>query len=263
MTYSFKTPEGWFRTHHKDLYVLDRACNIGRTIQDRSFDAFESDYFELQTELYDWFAKHLPEVMIRGILHSEYSGIMLGPDYIVADLDEKSLSIFRDAWNDTEAGWTVVDHLSYAQWLAHIQSCKVISAPMERRSWWYRLFNLAKVFGDHRQQQLVRWWDTDLGVLLVGVARNAKLPSCDDAWWLLQQHHSEMQNYRIDDFPHGVFFPKKIGQKMGIEFDWVDETAESWNGAQYAEDLLRMNRLRETLGISEHCDVEINNGEYI
>ncbi|MEQ1486861.1 MAG: hypothetical protein ABL920_00075 [Methylotenera sp.] len=253
MSDSFSTPEGWFRTQHKDIYLLDRAKNLGRHPRDRAFDVLESDHFDIQDELLAWFAENLPAVTIKIILPSEYSGILLGADAIVADLDETSLITFCDAWKNSDAGWMVVERLSYEQWLSRIQSCRLVSAPMERLTWWSRMLSSTKVVTYSNQQQPVRWWDTPNGVRLISAAHNRKLPSCRDAWWLLQQLVPDMNGCNINDYPHGIFFPQSIGQSHHIGFDWVDDEIELWSGEQYQKDIVSMNGLLESLGV-EKCD---------
>lgn len=250
MSRDFKSPEGWFRTRQKDLYALNRAKNLGRPARDRAFDVHdESDYFSIRDALFEWFAVNLPAVTIAYTTHSEYSGIALGPDYIVAGLDEKSLSIFNDAWKNTDAGWMVAERLSYEQWLARIQSSRLVPAPMERLTWWCKFISAIKIVAYPNQQQPVCWWDTPKGFVLISAANDNKLPSSGDAWWLTQRLLLDMKDVNVDDYPHGTFTPKTIGQSNFIGIDWVDEEITSWNGEAYEKDEKRINKLREALGI--------------
>ena len=261
MPNTFSTPEAWFRTHQKDLYVLDRAKNLGKHPRDRAFDVNEDNYFDIQDALFNWFAENLPLVIIKSILPSEYSGILLGASSIVADLDEQSLITFCDAWENSDAGWVIVEKLSYDQWLARINSCKLIHAPLVRQSWWFRFTRSTKTIVYSNQQQSVSWWDTPNGIMLISVANNSKLLSSDDSWWLLEKLVPEMKNFNINDCPHGTFFPKSIGLNYHIGFDWVDEEIESWNNEQYQKNSVQMFRLRDALGIIESDLVNITIGD--
>jgi hypothetical protein len=261
MPNTFSTPEAWFRTHQKDLYVLDRAKNIGRHPRDRAFDVNEDDYFDIQDALFNWFAENLPLVIIKSILPSEYSGILIGASSIVADLDEPSLITFCDAWENSDAGWMVVEKLSYDQWLARINSCKLISAPMVHHRWWFRFTRSTKSLGYFNQQQPVSWWDTTNGIMLISAAYNSKLLSSGDSWWLLEQLVPEMKNFKINDCPHGTFFPKNIGQNHQVGFNWVNEDVESWSGEEYQNNSVQMNRLRDALGIAERHVIDITIGD--
>ncbi len=254
------TPEGWFRTRQKDIYVLCRVVDKGKSIRDLAFDLCTDEYFKEVEILFEWFATHLPHVTIDYCLASEYSGIIHGPSAIVADLDEFALSIFNEACSRSDFGWVVDQQLSYDEWRNRVSTCQVFTEPMPTQQcarWWDFPSCLFKSRSPLVPQQQVRWWDTPEGIVLVSASSKNELPSEGDAWWIYQQHDSKMNVIQFNNYPHGTFYPKKWRSPCSIWISYDNNNGETWNSKNYMKDQERIHSLMAALGLVGKDQVEI------
>ena len=254
------TPEGWFRTRKKDFYVISRIVDKGKSICDLAFDLCTDDYFKEADILFEWFATYLPNVTIDYCLASEYSGIILGPSSIVADFDENSLTLFKNACSSSDFGWTVDYQLLYDDWLNRISTCRLLPAPMsaqQRARWWDFPRQLFKSRSSLVPQQQVMWWDTPEGFVFVSTSNKNKLPSEADAWWIYLQHDPKMNGIQFNNYPHGTFDPKRWRSSCNIWISYDDNNGETWSSKAYIKDQERIRLLRAALGLIEKDPVEI------
>lgn len=230
MPYRIDTPEGWFRTKQKDLYVLNyRADDEGDCLSDSEMEAINKKYKEDQKVLSEWFLVNLPTTNLEVLGPSEYSGWILGgPCNVVADFDELSLAKFCATWGKPDSLWQV-ELEPYAQWLTKVRSCQLLTLPLAT-------------------QQRVRWWDTSVGIILMSKANDDALLSRRDAWWWLQQLVPELEGAKLDDCPYGEYFPKEEDSSY-IVIDGGDPRIDTWDSREYEKDQNRINKLREALGI--------------
>lgn len=243
MPYLIDTPEGWFRTKQKDLYVLDyRVGDESDFLSDSEMGTINKKYRDDQEILSEWFLVNLPATPLEVLGPSEYSGYILGgPCNIVADFDESSLATFCASWDKADSMWQV-ELKHYAQWLAQVQSCKLLPIPLAT-------------------QQRVRWWHTPTGIILMSEAHDGILLSRRDAWWQLQQLVPELQSAKLDDFPYGEYYPKDDQSPGYIVIDYGDPRIDTWDSSEYKKDLSRINKLREALAISQEDSVRIVVGD--
>lgn len=258
------TPEGWFRNSQKDLYELCRLVDKGKGIRDLAFDLTTEEYFEEVESLFEWFAAYLPNLMVDYCLPSEYSGIIHGPSFIVADFDVDSLLVFNEYCNHPDFGWMVAKRHSYDDLLARVSTCQVLLAPMssQQRAICWNLPRL--IFGSRSSlvpQQQVRWWDTPEGFVLISASTKNELPSEADAWWVYQQQESKMSNVKPNKYPHGAFYPKTWQYPSNIVISYDDNDGETWSGKAYKKDQERINALRVALGVLEKASDEVAVGD--
>lgn len=239
MPYLIDTPEGWFRTKQKDLYVLDyRVDGESDCLSDSEMDAINKKYRDDQEILSEWFLVNLPATPLEVLGPSEYSGYILGgPCIIVADFDEPSLAKFCATWEKADSMWRV-ELKPYAQWLEKVRSCKLLPMPLAT-------------------QQRVRWWDTPIGVILMSEAHDGISLSRRDAWWLLQQLVPELQSAKLDDYPYGEYFPKDDKSPSYIVIDCGDPCIDTWDSSEYEKDQSKINKLRKALGILKEDSVRV------
>ena len=239
MPYRIDTPEGWFRSKQKDLYVLDYLVDDeSDCLSDSETEAINKKYREDQKILSEWFLVNLPATPLEVLGPSEYSGYILGgPCNVVADFDEQSLATFCATWEKADSMWQV-ELKPYAQWLAQVRSCKLLPMPLAT-------------------QQRVRWWDTPTGISLMSEAHDGILLSRRDALWRLQQLVPELKSAKLDDYPYGEYFPEDDKNPSYIVIDGGDPRIDTWDSSEYKKDQSRINKLREALGIPQEDSVEV------
>lgn len=225
-----ETPEGWFRTRQKDLYVLQYQVSNQHSLSEKATKALNKKYREDQKTLYAWFAENLPDTEVQVLGPSEYSGYFLGgPCSIVTDFDAPSLAIFRATWEKPDSPWQI-EHQTYDQWLAKIRSCVLLTVPLAT-------------------QQRVLWWDTPAGIILLSAAHDNSLLSRWDAWWVLPQLLPVFKDTNMDDFPCGQYFPAEDPRRSYVVIDYGDLHCDKWRGDDYQKDTVRIAKLRKALGI--------------
>lgn len=115
------TPEEWFRTQQRDLYVIQY-----RTEEDEDVD--ESAFKQAQKELNAWFDERIPHTPLRIIGASEYSGWLTGgPRYFTADFDPYGLALFKSAWDENSAWYVEIWPIS--DWRKRIDATQLLSSP--------------------------------------------------------------------------------------------------------------------------------------
>lgn len=239
-----ETPEGWFRTRQKDLYVLkyrvDDEFDWG---SNKAVNALNKKYKKDQKILSKWFSVNLPETKLEIVGPSEYSGYIIGgPSSIVTDFNETSLAAFHAAWGNVDSPWQV-ELESYDKWLAQARSCYLLPAPLT-------------------SQQRVRWWDTPVGIILMSASHNGFNLSRWDAMWRLRQLVPELKDAGIDDYPYGQYVPKN---ERCLGFIWIDYGDAlnnwAWEGNKYKKDPDRINKLRAALGIPKDEPIQVVVGD--
>lgn len=242
MPYRIETPEGWFRTRQKDLYVLEHQVSEKHSLAISASEALNKEYREDKKIIYAWFSDNIPATALQVVGPSEYSGYILGgPCSIAADFDESSLAIFRAAWDKPDSRWQI-EHQSYDQWLARIRTCVLLPVPLTK-------------------QQRVLWWDTPAGFILLSAAHGNSLLSRREACWLLPQLLPAFKDATIDDFPCGQYFPAEGQRQSYVVIDYGDVFGEKWRGDDYGKDMAGVNKLREALGIAANDSVNIVVGD--
>ena len=166
---------------------------------------------------------------------------MKPPCVIEVDFDEFSLTKFNETFGREDSRWWV-EIESYAKWLAKVNSCRLLIAPLTT-------------------QQEVRWWDTPTGVILMSATHDGDLLPYDDAWWLLQQLIPELRDVHHNAYPFGEHILTKNDEYSSlIAIDWGDCIFSTWTGEEYRKDQSRIHRLREALGIPDNDLVQITVG---
>lgn len=233
------SPEAWFRTQQRDLYVIDYRKEPDFNDLDDEEDT-RLRIAQDQKPLKDWFKTHLPNTALSVIGPSEYSGwIEGGPCYLTADFDSAALSLFEASWDENSL-WKIEVSL-FSGWKQRIDSTRLLIAPLT-------------------EMKKLRWWDTPQGMLLVstytddpGYCEDGFL-SLEDGWWKVQQAYPEYSGLSANTFPCGTFWPVRYKGHppfVFVEFFWD----QSWNSRDYVADPDNVSRLKHALGMPD--DVEI------
>jgi len=238
------TPEEWFRTQGRDLYVIKHTKTRGRL----SNKKFISD----QKILHAWFEENLPKTQIKIIGPSESSGwIEGGPRFITADFDSAALTIFNEAWG-VQTPWQI-ETWSFSDWRKRIESLNLFSSP-------------------GCTVKALRWWDTPRGILLLnafteGICSGGAedfgeiFLNLRDGWWRLQQLFPEFSEHSANTFPCGIFWPmadKSNQSLMVVEFVWK----AAWDSNNYAKDVQNKISLLNAIGIPDDMPVDISVGDF-
>jgi len=258
------TPEDWFRTQQRDLYVVNYRHPEGNNECPDEVDSSGlmperqqiSEKFEAKRKAWRmkvwrrkvrerkaWFAQHLPKTPLDIIGPSEYSGwIEGGPRYFTADLDQEGLAAFEAAWGP-ESAWQV-EVWSYSDWRKRVDAAELLPTPLSK-------------------PQRLRWWDTPRGVLLLGADTEGHLLSLYDGWWKLQQLFPEFAECKYTKYACGEFRPRDQEYRkesheivVALGFDYIFDLHK------YASDQQNIQRLKDALGISENTPLEIVEGDY-
>lgn len=222
------TPEEWFRTNKRDLHLIRFIRAHRRTkIKPRQFK-------KLHSQLRSWLATKLPEVPVKVIGPSEYSGWLFGgPGYLVADFGVSDIELFYSVWRHKEF-WKI-ESWSYSEWRKRVESAALLQMPITTTP------------------SLVRWWDTPQGIILldaattgafIDVAPGTRVLSRRDSWWRLQQLVPEYESMDINTFPNGYYLKsqdKKFGSLLVVESFVLDGT---WNSCEYSEDARKMQKIK-------------------
>lgn len=86
---------------------------------------------------------------------------------------------------------------------------------------------------------------------MLSAAHDSSMPSRRDSWWLLPQLVPTLKDANMNDFPYGEYFPKEGRHPCCIAIDYGDVFNDKWRSDDYEKDMVRINRLREALGIPE------------
>jgi len=242
------TPEEWFRTQKRDLYIIQYRTPV-KYNQDRpeENDEDESIFRQAQKELNTWFEERLPHTPLRIIGDSEYSGwITGGPCYFTADFDLYGLALFNSAW-DENSFW-YVEIWPVSDWQKRIDETQLLPSPVG-------------------ELQKVRWWDTPKGILLLSAYTSDfgycedGFPSLEDGWWQLQQLFPELSEYQAKTFPCGKFWPFRMDKSHAdifVEYEW----GQSWDSRAYVNNAKNLQRIVEAIGIPEDIAVNMEVYEY-
>lgn len=231
------SPEHWFRTQQRDLYVINY-----RKEPDFFADYDESQMVHDEQVLKNWFKVHLPNIPLSIIGPSEYSGwIEGGPRYLTADFDSARLSRFEATWDENYL-WKI-EVWPFSKWKQRIDSVRLLTAPL------YVMEN-------------VRWWDTPQGVLVVssytsdpGYGEDGFL-SLEDGWWKLQQAYPEFSRLPANTFPCGMFLPLRYAgasPSFFVEFVWD----QAWDSRSYIANPNNEQRLKKAMGIPNSLKITI------
>lgn len=241
MPYLISTPEDWFRTQQRDLYVIQYRQKEEIEGEDGNID--ESAFEQAQKELNTWFDELLPHTPLRIIGPSEYSGwIEGGPRYFTADFDQHGIALFQSAWDENSAWYIEVWPIS--DWRKRIDATQLLSSPVEKL-------------------QKIRWWDTPQGILLLSAYNTSDFGYCEngflsleDGWWKLQQLLPKLSKHQAKTFPCGKFWPFIMDDKsrtdIFVEFVWD----QAWDSKDYINNAENLQRLAKAIGIPE--DININ-----
>ena len=230
MPQCIETPEGWFRTKQKDLYVLECQLSEQHSLTESPTEVLNKQHREDQKILHVWFSENLPATELQIVGSSEYSGYITGgPCFISADFDEASLATFRAAGEKLDSRWQI-EQQTYGQWLARIRSCVLLPVPLAT-------------------QQRVLWWDTPAGFILLSATHDNSLLSRCGAWWLLPQLLPAFMDATMDDFPCGEYFPEEDLRHSYVVIDYGDVFGDKWRGDDYEKEMAQIAKLREALGI--------------
>lgn len=228
------TPEYMFRIGQKDLYELKYEYDNEVDFLS-NYEALFKKSSEDKKILFEWLADTLPTIAITKLSPSEYSLGQKGPTFFVADFDEAYLAKFRATWVKAGSPWQVDIH-SYDEWLSQISACQLLPTPLPI-------------------QQPVRWWDTPVGIIFLNEIDEDILPSRGDSWWLIQQQYPTLKDVSVDTYPAGEYFPKSDQGPGYILIDWL--SSDIWDSDEYAEDQLKISKLRKALGIPELESIDI------
>lgn len=235
------TPEDWFRNQMRDLYLI-------RLAQEEKYS--KKKYIAEQKKLHTWFAEHLPHIHLSIVGPSEYSGwIEGGPRYLAADFDLTGLATFTAAWGE-ETFWRI-EKWSFADWCKRVEAVGLLASPVG-------------------SLQKVRWWDTPRGILMLnantkgnflGGLSSETILSLQDGWWRLQQLFPEFSEHKADAFPCGFYWPAENTARsslMIIEYVFCG----GWDSDNYAKDVQKIRRLKNTIGIPDNMPLEIFVGDF-
>jgi hypothetical protein len=241
------TPEEWFRTQQRDLYIIEyrppdedkegkpEIKNKTRLKKDKSI------FMQAQKALNAWFDGRLPHTPLEIIGSSEYSGwIIGGPGYFTADFDPQGLALFQSEW-DTNSAW-YVEIWPVSDWRKRIDATQLLSSPIDGL-------------------QKLQWWDTPNGILLLSASTSKcgynedGFLSHEDGWWRLKQLCPELSKYKSRTFPCGTFWPFREGNshvEIIVEYVW-----EFWDSKVYAKNPQNLRRLADAIGIPEGITVNM------
>lgn len=243
------TPEGWFRTHQRDLHL----------IRPTKKEVSKKEWISQQKKLHAWFAATLPSATLGVIGPSEYSGwLMGGPAYISVDIDSSGIGIFNEAWG-ADSFWKV-ESWSYADWRNRVESAILLQVPLTE------------------MHDNLRWWDIpEKGILLldanttgtfVGVEPESHTftLSKQDAWWRLQQLFPEFAEMEWDDFPCGYFRNFKDGKMSSLlvieSLVGCAHPEKGWDSGRYSQSIEDIQRLKHAMCIPDGLDVRVCDGDF-
>lgn len=240
------TPEEWFRSQQRDLYVIEyRAPEREDEDSLAEDDEAQSRFMQAQKELNAWFEERLPLTPLRIIGASEYSGwITGGPGYFTADFDPAGLALFNAEWDENSAWY--IETWPISVWQQRIEAAQLLPSPVGAL-------------------QKMQWWDTPQGILLLSgyplkedaYCENGFL-SVEDGWWRLQQLVPELSEHQAETFPCGQFWPFRMDDKshadIFVRFVWN----QSWESRAYIADPRNLQRLREAIGIPKGIVTDIS-----
>jgi hypothetical protein len=218
------TPEEYFREKQEDFFEFAYCGPINNKNFYKYRDAFNA-----------WWEERFPEHPVTRLGPSEYSGWILGgPSMSTTPPDEAVRQAFLEKWTYKKSPWKLVEH-RYADWLSAVQSCQIVSAPLQER-------------------RRVRYWQRPEGPLLLSQNTSGELLSRADArWWFSHDMpgHSADARTKLVSGEYFYYPPSdRAKEAHRASIDW--EVIEELYAAQALEKSPAfMTWLRETLSIPD------------
>jgi len=246
MPYLLESPEGWFRTRHRDIHEL--VYDIPEELwllSKRKRNFYQRQYRQDCKKLSWWLKKFLPDVEYLTLGPSEYSGYILGGPMIrVVDFDAESRQRFENLWTGRQP-WRI-EVRPYVDWAAKIASVRIYDAP-----------------GVPDAPCL--WWDTPSGFILMSAYDSQRLLSFYDAEWLLREKRPDIGLVEKECFPRGKFFPPDTGREHPAQI-WAGygpvTRENAWLGQDYIADESRVSALKKALGLTADQPVEVDYDDF-